>query len=183
MAGKPKTLTEDLSTLETDLIHELSNLQQHARRAANREILAQAEKQIKRGDKTKLLFSLNYCLANQLPIPTWLSKAFCSAYDAARRDISLRSWNQSFGAPRRRYEHTRSKLRDKELAPRLFLEVEARRHLGEPLGEGLFEAVGQKFAISRSHANKLYYDFKRTALYYLSATRDGIQLFVPKSGL
>jgi hypothetical protein len=125
--------------------------------------LEQARVLYEQGDKGQILPWLDWCLSQDVQVPQWLKEAFCEAYNA-RRDYSIKSWDDVFGPPvpkGARPENEQRKL--KKLWPlfeRMY-DLHSADPANWPIGEKLFEKVGKEFGVGKTLASELYYKMGR----------------------
>ncbi|WP_170175498.1 hypothetical protein [Glycocaulis alkaliphilus] len=111
------------------------------------------------GDNIAILAALRICCAHEMPAPEWLSLAFITRYDKllTRREKSL---DDVFGPVIGKGKQLHSLRMRREKALAVYLEIRRRSEDGDPIGEALFAAVGEKFAVSASVAERWYYEAK-----------------------
>ena len=112
------------------------------------------------GDKSELLYCLNHCVTNDLPVPDWLKQAFqkaCSDVHAYK----VKSWDDVFGKPLAKGKRLATERRNMEIADPIWRYVRKLQDEGEGIGKELFAAVGKEFGVSATVAEKIYYDLMR----------------------
>ena len=125
------------------------------------------EERLAAGDQTALIAAM-YIFAtgcfdidgNERPMPEWLRKGFAAAY----RDVLLgraKDWNEVFGNPHPKGKSVPAYKNKISFAGRVYRQVEAGKKRGEPLSE-LFEIVGKSLGISKSTAQRYYYEIVGT---------------------
>ena len=91
-------------------------------------------------------------------MPLWLVDAFCERY-VQWRLFKVKTLDEAFKVMRKKGMHIEPAARREWLKPRVVLEVmRLRAEHNVPLGDGLFEQVGEMFGISRVVASEIYYD-------------------------
>ena len=74
------------------------------------------------GHKYELLYCLNYCVGNGLPIPDWLKQAF----ERACTDVHMyrvKSWDDVFGKPLKKGHRLETERRNMEIAFPLYQRI------------------------------------------------------------
>jgi hypothetical protein len=109
-----------------------------------------------RGDKSAILWCLQYCMWSDQPIPPWLATAF----DEACRKVYMRevkSWDDVFGRPLAKGKRLATERRDARLARPLFTMIQDRHKAGAAINKELFHKVGKEFGVSGTVASEIYY--------------------------
>ena len=121
-------------------------------------MLEERRKQFKAGEEWALLDAVDLCARSGTAMPLWLVDAFCERY-VQWRLFRVKTLDEAFEVTRKRGMHIELAARREWLKPRVVLEVmRLRAEHNVPLGDGLFEQVGEKFGISRAAASEIYYD-------------------------
>ena len=121
-------------------------------------VIEERRKQFKAGEDWALLDAVDLCARSGTPMPLWLVDAFCERY-VQWRLFRAKTLDEAFKVTRKKGMHFEPAARREWLKPRVVLEVmRLRAEHNVPLGDGLFEQVGEKFGISRAVASEVYYD-------------------------
>jgi hypothetical protein len=121
------------------------------------ELLAKLKKHHEDGDKGAVLAILFVHLEHGLPIPAWLAKAFCDAYERFL-GFEVKSLDEIFGAHKgAQVSAVRRRL---EKRTEVWNRVEELRETGKSVNKDLFKAVGKEFRVSGALAEKYYYEVR-----------------------
>ncbi len=119
------------------------------------------EERFVKGEKFALMEALYICSSSDLPIPDWAAKAYTKCFNQVRWAY-VGSWDEAFGRPFEKGTHVAKIRRHDRLKVEVYIKL--RRYLKNnpdvPIDEHLFELIGKEVGISRSLANKLYYEGK-----------------------
>jgi hypothetical protein len=109
-----------------------------------------------------VLYCLYYCLTCGRPIPPWLAKAFCAAFNKViNREAS--SWDEVFGKPVAKGKQLKAAQRRHEKSPLVYRRVRELHDAGAAINKGLFDKVGAENGVSGTIAAELYYEVKNLA--------------------
>ncbi len=125
------------------------------------EALCALEKQFISGDRTALLAAIRRCANHDLPLPSWASKAYISAYDQVL-NCDEKSWDVVFGTPYPKGANINAMSKRRNLRFAVWLRVNELRKTA-PIDGQLFATVGKEMRpiIGKSEASELYYEAKR----------------------
>jgi hypothetical protein len=132
----------------TDFLERLPRLEER--------FLERLRQRFEAGDKAMLLYSLNHCLTNNLPIPPWLATAFREACEKGHR-LKVKSWDEVFSPPLKKGQQIEAARRKMEKAEPLFDLISERRKAGASINKELFETVGKEVGLSGTVAEEIYY--------------------------
>jgi hypothetical protein len=113
------------------------------------------------GNAAAIMEALFTCATNSLAMPLWLEMALVRSYFEVRH-YREKSWDDVFDRPHPKnikIEAHRDK-REKGIAVYLMVQELRRNDPSLAIDRGLFYDVGQKFGLSDSLAEKLYYETK-----------------------
>lgn len=119
--------------------------------------LAKGKELFEKGEKHELLYCLDFCIRNHVPIPTWLAQAFCQAYDAARF-AAIKSWDQAFDPPQRKSKQLNRARHKVEVAVPLYFSVVALKEAKKPID---FTEIGKEFNVGATLAKEIYYSMDK----------------------
>jgi hypothetical protein len=120
------------------------------------ELLALLKKKYEEGEKEAVLTILFVHLEHGLPLPPWLTTAFCDAYDRYL-NFEVKSLDELFGG-RRKGMQIGAARRRLEKRDEVFWRVQELRKAGRSVNRDLFNAVGKEFGISGAKADSFYYE-------------------------
>ena len=110
------------------------------------------------GDEGALLDAVDCSARGGIPLAVWAANAFCERYMQWAR-FQAKSLDASFKVERRKGAHLKDRARREMLKWRVVIELlRLQREKRMPVDEALFARVGKRLGISRSLANKIYYD-------------------------
>jgi hypothetical protein len=116
--------------------------------------------QFESGHKLILLYYLYELIKRQEPIPGWAREAFCSACKKVY-GFEVASWDDVFGRPLKKGQQLAAKRKKLQIKRSLYLEVGQRAMAGEGIGKEFFALVGEKFGVSATVAEEIYYEYLR----------------------
>ena len=124
------------------------------------ELLATVKKAHEEGEKEAILVGLFVYLEHGLPVPAWLAQAFVDAFQRFL-DFEVKSLDEIFGGHGKGTQVAAIR-RQLQIMPEVFHRVNKLREERRSGQKGrhnddVFTAVGKEFGISRSLAQKLYY--------------------------
>jgi hypothetical protein len=119
------------------------------------DILKRGEARYRQGDKTQILYCLNYCIMNNLPVPAWLARAFGDALHAVHT-YKVKSHDDVFGRPLKKGQQLATQHHRMKIAASVFDRVRELNKAGEPIGKELFASVGKEFGIGSTAVSELY---------------------------
>jgi hypothetical protein len=111
------------------------------------------------GDKSEILYCLNWCIMNRDPIPDWLARALKAAYTAASAH-EIKSWDEVFGKPLKKGKQLATERHKAKVAWSLFWRVEELHGAGKSIDKDLFATVGKEFGVGGTVAAELYYEVR-----------------------
>lgn len=119
------------------------------------------QKSYEAGDMLALMRAINTCAVNEIVIPEWAAAAFSNGFRAVVTGRSG-SWDDAFGRPHPKGTHLNAIRKRRALDGAVYWTA---YHILEdnpemPIDEHLFEIVGNKFAIGKTLAAELYYQYK-----------------------
>lgn len=122
--------------------------------------LEQHRVRYEQGDKSQILYCLNWCMFNRVPIPDWLEQAFLAAY-AAVTTYQVKSWDDVFGRYLPKHKRLKKERRnlDMNLSISICNRIHERHKAGAKITKSLFDDVGKEFEIGGTLASELYYAF------------------------
>lgn len=132
--------------------------------------LPRLEERFRAGNRFALFQAVAACARCDLQMPTWVARGFLRGYDAVV-NLRMGSWDEAFGRPYPKGMHiAKGRLRRLKRfqvysAAKCILACEP----ATPIDERLFERVGKDCGVSRSVANQLYYEAKRSLGWLLPA--------------
>jgi hypothetical protein len=109
-----------------------------------------------KGDKSAILEAVFVAANCNMKLPNWAADAFEKYYYEAVELEMHKSWDEVFGPPMPKGVHVGKKLAD-GIRWDLHSYIKVEHEDGIPLGDGLFEAAGRAFGVSKTKANELYY--------------------------
>jgi hypothetical protein len=116
------------------------------------------------GDKMALFAAMRKCANHDLIMPPWVSRGFISGYDSVLT-CRVGSWDDAFGRPYPKGKHLVNMQQDRLKRYAIYFRIkeiiEAERHA---IDDGLFERAGSEFGVSKSSANRLYYEAQKMFL-------------------
>jgi hypothetical protein len=119
------------------------------------------KEQFEAGDHFALLLAIRKCANHDLVMPDWVARNFIRRCDQVL-GCRQKSWDEAFGQPYPKGTHIASLRRNRELRLAVWLRIrEIIRTESVAIDDGLFHRVGKEFGISKTIANKLYYEAKR----------------------
>ena len=118
------------------------------------------------GYKRALLYSLNFCLMNNVPVPPWIKQGLSKAMDAVH-SYEIKSWEDVFGELLPKGKWRATEQRNAKMGWDLFQRVCDLHKAGASIDAGLFEKVGEEFGVSKTVASDLYYAVSRDFAYEL----------------
>ncbi len=149
-----------MNTVKPFTAEELAALKPIERRAALEDI-ERLEKAYAKGNKRALFDAISYCADFDLVMPAWVSRAFIEGWFKVVF-CGVGSWDEAFGKPYPKGKHLGEMQKDAEARFGILSRVEElRADEGAALGDDLFERVGQEFNMSKTRANRLYYEAKK----------------------
>lgn len=128
--------------------------------------------QIDQADEWGLIIVLELSARLQQAMPDW---AAVKIQEAIRKvsNFEVSSWDEVFEKPLKKGQHRKVEWEKKSLTPIIRCLVQA-KHLdeGQPLDDGLFEAVAGRVGVSRTKVKELYYALPK-------AERETHRLYIP----
>jgi hypothetical protein len=118
--------------------------------------LERARLQYEQGHKRQLLYSLDFCLTNNVEVPPWVKKGLSNAMDAAHY-YRIKSWDDVFGVVLPKSKRLATEQRNMKISWDLFNRVRDLHEAGAAIDEDLFEKVGKEFGVGKTLASELYY--------------------------
>jgi len=125
--------------------------------------LERARLQYEQGHKRQLLYSLDYCLTNNVQVPPWVKQGLRNAMDAAW-SYGIKSWDEVFGEILPKGKRIATEQRNAEISWALFSRVGDLHKAGAAIDEELFEKVGKEFGVGKTVASELYYETGRALI-------------------
>ena len=95
------------------------------------------------------------CAVKNLPLPEWLTRAFCLHYLRGFHG-KLKSWDEVWGKPTSRAKYEREFRKNRKLGEAYDLVMEAHSR-GEPITDELFEKIGREHGIGGRETTKKQY--------------------------
>lgn len=114
------------------------------------------------GHKLALMAALNLCAQYYLPMPDWVSRAYCEAYQSVRR-AKIKSWDEAFGPPHAPGAHIDRIAKRNRDRFRVWHEAENMR-TSEPkrsIDDSFFAELASRLALGQTVTRELYYEVKR----------------------
>ena len=114
------------------------------------------------GDNFSLMKVIADCARARIPIPEWAVPEILRAYYLVMIG-EARTLDEAFGHPHKKGKHLNQFKQDRYLRFKVAERVREIRQLQPdvPIDDLLFEQVGNEFAICKSRANRLFYEYKR----------------------
>jgi hypothetical protein len=106
-----------------------------------------------KGDRQILLWAIEDCARQKLPVPDWAAKELNDIiYRAVTGDLA--SWDEAFG--KLFVDHRRTRAQSLALMLKVWARIQQRNQAGESKLEDLFVSVGEEFGIGATLVKELY---------------------------
>jgi len=126
-----------------------------------KEDMAEYEKRFRGGDRMAAFDALaaHTSMVPHFPLPRWLSDFL---HDGAFRftRYEAKSLDEAFGMPRKRRSHFPAARRQQKIGYAVWMKCDELVRKGSPIDDGLFEEVGEYFAIGKTTVKKYFYAMK-----------------------